>query len=174
MKLDKSCKTCESGSDGICNIGNNYKNDVECDDWDASFEYYSEIIDKAPWYIREHYKRSKIDYEKLLELIEKDEKGVGIEINIYDAIEKVYELTSCELAGVLDVTTGVIRYAKNRGTTVERKRQFSSRLHIPESFFDQFLSTQLEVLKECKAEFNEFYGNKQIAKFKHNGIHRKD
>lgn len=174
MKLNKICKTCEFGSEGLCTISNNYKEDIGCDEWGASLEYYAEIIDNVPWYIRELYKKYKIDYNKFLELIEKDENGQGIQINIYDAIENVYELTPWELAGVLDVSIGVIGYARNRGTTVERKRQFSSRLHIPESFFDSFLSTQLNALKECKADFVAFYGNKMINKLKQNGTIAKE
>ena len=57
-------------------------------------EYFSEIIDNAPWYIKEPYRRCHIGYDKFLELLRKDDQGIGIEINIYDAIEKVYEVTS--------------------------------------------------------------------------------
>ena len=81
----------------------------------------------------------------------------GVEINIYDAIEKVYELNSVELAGVLDVSMGVLGYASTQRTIPKRKRQFSSRLHIPESFFDEFLSTQLDALKKCREEFRDCY-----------------
>lgn len=94
---------------------------------------------------------------------------VGVEINIYDAIEKVYELNSVELAGVLDVSMGVLGYASTQRTIPKRKRQFSSRLHIPESFFDEFLSTQLDALKKCREEFRDCYGDELIEKFKQNG-----
>ena len=46
---------------------------------------------------------------------------------------------------------------------------FSSRLHIPESFFDEFLSTQLDALKKCREEFRDCYGDELIEKFKQNG-----
>ena len=82
--------------------------------------------------------------------------------NIYDAIEKVYELNSVELAGVLDVSMGVLGYASTQRTIPKRKRQFSSRLHIPESFFDEFLSTQLDALKKCREEFRDCYGDELI------------
>ena len=75
---------------------------------------------------------------------------VRLSFDIYDAIERVYELNTWELSGVLDVSMGVIGYARTQRTIAKRKKQFSSRLHIPEEFFDKFLSTQLEELKKFK------------------------
>lgn len=172
MTLNMTCRTCEFGSDGVCdNVGKKRRNNnKKCDGWGASFEYYSEITKNAPWYIKEPYNRHKISYEKFLEFLKQDDDGIGIEVNIYDAIERVYNLTPWELAGVLDVSVGVVGYARKRGTIGKRKKQISSRLHIPEEFFDKFLSTQLETLKKCKEEFYEFYGNEVIERFKKNGV----
>ena len=173
MKLNMTCKTCEFGSNESCcaeNSKKSHQDDTECGDWGASLEYFSEIMDNAPWYIKEPYRRCHIGYDKFLDLLRKDDQGIGIEINIYDAIEKVYEVTPWELAGVLGVSIGVLGYARTRETVDKRKKQFSSRLHIPESFFDRFLSTQLETLKQCREEFYEFYGSETIKKFKQNGI----
>ena len=50
MKLNMTCETCEFGSNKSCcaeNSKKNYQNITECDDWGASLEYYSEIIDNA-------------------------------------------------------------------------------------------------------------------------------
>ena len=104
-----------------------------------------------------------------MNLLQQDEQGIGVEINIYDAIEKVYELNAVELAGVLDVSMGVLGYASTQRTIPKRKRQFSSRLHIPESFFEKFLSTQLDTLRKCREEFRTFYGDELIETFKQNG-----
>ena len=169
MRVDKTCKTCGFDSNGVCGMYSTCKEDEECDDWEASLEYYTEITKKAPWYIKGPYDRCKISYEKFLDLLQQDEQGVDVEINIYDAIEKVYELNSVELAGVLDVSMGVLGYASTQKTIPKRKRQFSSRLHIPESFFDKFLSTQLDALKKCREEFRDWYGDELIKKFKQNG-----
>ena len=146
-----------------------YNEKEGCDSWDASYEYYKEITKKAPWYIKEAYDRCKISYEEFLNLLQQDEQGIGVEINIYDAIEKVYELNAVELAGVLDVSMGVLGYASTQRTIPKRKRQFSSRLHIPESFFEKFLSTQLDTLRKCREEFRTFYGDELIETFKQNG-----
>lgn len=60
MKLNMTCKTCEFGSNESCcaeNSKKSHQDDTECGDWGASLEYFSEIIDNAPWYIKEPYRR---------------------------------------------------------------------------------------------------------------------
>ena len=89
MRIDKICKTCGFDSNGVCGMYTTCKEGEECDDWEASLEYYTEITKKAPWYIKKPYDQCKISYEKFLDLLQQDEQGVGVEINIYDAIEKV-------------------------------------------------------------------------------------
>lgn len=169
MILNKTCKTCELYDGKVCGIYKTDKKEV-CEDWGASLDYYNEITKTAPWYIRIPHERYEIQYEQFMELLQKDAEGIPIEINIYDAIEEIYKLNDIELAGVLDVSVGVIQYAKRRKTIAKRKKQFSSKLHIPESFFDKFLSTQLNILEECKKEFQSFYGDKMIEKFKQNSF----
>ena len=139
MKLEMACRTCEFGQNGICmderkESQKTRQNKIGCDEWGASLEYYSEIIKNASWYIKEPYEKCKIDYAEFLDYIRKDAEGIGIKVNIYDAIEKVYGFKAWELAGVLDVSLGVIGYASTQKTSLKRKRQFSSRLHIPEEF----------------------------------------
>lgn len=60
MRVDKTCKTCGFDSNGVCGMYSTYKEGEECDDWEASLEYYTEITKKAPWYIKEPYDRCKI------------------------------------------------------------------------------------------------------------------
>ena len=55
MIVDKSCKTCEFDSNGVCGMYTTCKEGEECDDWEASLEYYTEITKKAPWYIKKPY-----------------------------------------------------------------------------------------------------------------------
>ena len=100
MILDKTCKTCEFNFEGKCGIEHKYTPNKECKSWGASFEYYKEITQKAPWYLKESYDRYKLNYMEFLDLLQKDEQGIGVEINIYDAIEKTYQLTSEELVGM--------------------------------------------------------------------------
>ncbi|MDD3139044.1 MAG: hypothetical protein PHX08_08745 [Lachnospiraceae bacterium] len=179
MKLEMTCRTCEFGSNGGCMDGVEEsekvkQNNNECKEWGASLQYFSEITEKAPWYIKEPYKNYKISCDKFLNYIRKDGEGIGIDVNIYDAIEKIYGLRSWELAGVLDVSMGVLGYARMQKTIPKRKKQFASRLHIPEEFFDEFLSTQLGELEKCKEEFQEFYGRKTIESFKKKGVEAMD
>lgn len=51
MRVDKTCKTCGFDSNGVCGMYSTCKEDEECDDWEASLEYYTEITKKAPWYM---------------------------------------------------------------------------------------------------------------------------
>ena len=68
------------------------------------------------------------------------------------------------------MSRGVLGYARTRKTVDKRKKQFSDRLHIPQKYFDRFLSTQLEELKQFKKEFYEFYGADTIARIKQKAL----
>ena len=76
MILDKTCKTCEFNFEGNCGIEHKYTPNKECKSWGASFEYYKEITQKAPWYLKESYDRYKLNYMEFLDLLQKDEQGV--------------------------------------------------------------------------------------------------
>ena len=74
-----TCETCEFGSNKSCcaeNSKKNYQNITECDDWGASLEYYSEIIDNAPWYIKGLKNSSAV-------------KNELSKINTYEELEKI-------------------------------------------------------------------------------------
>ncbi|MTK08472.1 MAG: hypothetical protein F8N38_15480 [Hungatella sp.] len=161
MRLIRECKTCEFNFDGVCaGEGNAYEygariidDTKECDGWEAGFEYYSLITEEAPWYIKEKYKNYKIQYDEFIKEIEDDHNGLPIEVNLYDAIEKIYDLTLVELAEVLNVSLGVINYAKSHGTIPRRTAEFSTRLCMPTKFFNNFSSLDFNELKKCKEEF---------------------
>ncbi|MBF4696093.1 hypothetical protein [Fusibacter ferrireducens] len=164
MQIIKNCKTCEFNFDQICSGGGNLLDYGEkiseeledtcvCSGWGASLEYYGEMIDKAPWYIKDYYRNSKIKYDEFLDKMEKDYKSIGFEVNLYDAIEHVYEINLLELADILGVTFGVVRHARGKGTASKRVTEFSSKLCIPTEYFDSFLSTDLDNLKECSRKF---------------------
>ncbi len=56
-----TCKTCEFCNGEICICSGRYSEKAlqgaeECNEWGASLEYYSEITEQAPWYIKEPYK----------------------------------------------------------------------------------------------------------------------
>ncbi len=158
MKLKRECNTCEFNFDGICaghgevyDYGEKIVDDTKCcDDWGANLKYFSEVTENAPWYIRNDY---KISFGELLKRIDDDENGIALEVNLYDAIEKIYDLSLVELAEVLGVSLGVINYAKYQGTVAKRASEFSARLCIPIRFFNHFTTHDFEELKRCKEEF---------------------
>lgn len=177
MRIIRNCNTCEFNFNQICAghgdilsygdaIPEELDNNVICTGWGVSFEYYDSLIEKVPWYIQKNYSYmdQSIDYDEFIRRIDADEKGLGIDVNLYDAIEHVYGLKIFELAEILDVSIGVIMYARRRGTVSKRVIEFSPKLCIPPKFFGKFLSTDLSELEQC---CKVFYGVKQIQDVPH-------
>lgn len=164
MKINKTCETCEfkfneiCGGDGIYKYGEKIIGiEKNCDGWSISYEYFSEIIDNMPWYIKKPFQRSKLNFDEALQKLQEDETGKGVQINIYDAIEKIYGISKYELGEILGVKDTVINYAIHRGTIKRRREKFADILCIPEEFFDVIYSKQLDELKKCKERFNIYY-----------------
>ncbi|UZP01905.1 hypothetical protein JW813_09150 [Clostridium botulinum] len=166
MKLEKNCCTCEFNFSNICTgYGGIYSHEEEikdgsqeCEAWDCDSEYYKKLLNESKWYIREPYKEYKIDFETFINLIEKDSKGESIEVNIYDAIEKIYQINVFQIAKALEVTVGVIGYAIKRGTIGKRANKFSEILCIPERLFKKCTTKDFQEIEKCKVEFeNGFY-----------------
>ncbi len=163
MEVLKQCKTCEFNFSGICvGHGNTYKygeaisdDTLSCDDWSVGFDYFTEITKNAPWYIREPYRDSRIDYSTFEKLLEADAAGEAIEVNIFDAIRKIYGLSLVDLAVLLNVTFGVMYRARSVGTPSKRIKSFSQVLCIPADFFKKMTTHDFEQLRKCKAKFEE-------------------
>lgn len=161
MKVKRECNTCEFNFNGVCaghgdvyNYGEKIIDDTKgCDDWGADFKYFSEVMKEAPWYIKNDYENCKISFEEFLKKLDDDNNGIALKINLYDAIEKIYDLSFVELAEVLGVSLGVVNYARFQGTTAKRVSEFSAKLCIPVGFFNYFTTHDLEELKRCKKEF---------------------
>ena len=162
MELLKQCQTCEFYVSEECTEGGsmhdydkNQDNNFECDDWEANIEYFSEIQRNAPWYIREQYLEHNVNYSNMLELIESDAKGDAIEINIYDAIRKIYGLSLVDLAVILDVNFGVMYRSRSVGTSTKRLNYFSQMLCIPIEFFKLFTTHNFNELETCLVLFKK-------------------
>lgn len=161
MKLIRQCETCEfygiqivDGIETLSNCGAAFiDGNLECNEWGASLEYYSEITDNAPWYIRKYYNDNEIYYDEFLKRIDDDETGKPVPVNIYDAILEIYGITMIELAELLNVTVNVVLYAKSRGTVAKRVTHFSQVLCIPVEYFNQFSSHKFDELEKCKEDF---------------------
>ncbi len=145
--------TCEN-----CTYYNNCKKDGvngPCDDWHMSFEYYTEICSQAPWYIIDAYNESRCSWGEVLEKLEKESCGEPININLYDAIEKIYGLNEIALSEVLGVSISIVGYAKSRYTPEKRMDHFSTTLKIPVDFFYKFTNKDLPTLESCFEEFKK-------------------
>ena len=142
MEVLKQCKTCEFNFSGICaGHGNTYKygeaisdDTLSCDDWSVGFDYFAEITKNAPWYIREPYRDSRIDYSTFEKLFEADAAGEAIEVNIFDAIRTIYGLSLVDLAVLLN------------------------------EFFKKMTTHDFEQLRKCKAKFEESINVETVLK----------
>lgn len=163
MQFLKQCKTCEFNFSGICaGHGNTYKygdtitdDSLSCDDWGANSNYYTEVIACAPWYIREQYQDYRIDYPTFAELLDADNAGKAIQVNIFDAIKRIYGLSLVDLAVILNVSFGVMYRARSVGTPAKRLKNFSQTLCIPAEFFSTFTTHDFLKLGQCKTEFEK-------------------
>lgn len=63
FKIECTCKTCEFNMGGMCGGGDNthpYGHTISdinagCSGWHESFEYFMEIENNTPWYIKRPY-----------------------------------------------------------------------------------------------------------------------
>lgn len=171
MVIDRTCQTCEFNFSGVCAEDMNYgkevtNSDIECEGWSISLDYFSEIINKSPWYIKQPYENGKLSIEELLQKLEEDKTGRGTKINIYDAIAHVYGIPWWELGGILGVRWSVVGRAVSKGTVDKRKKQFAPILRIPEEYFDEFYSKQIENLEKCREEFYLIHGEDWIMEMR--------
>lgn len=173
MVINKTCRTCEFNFDNICAGNGNYgygkritEPDIECEGWGISLEYFSQVIDELPWYIKQPYKRGKMYFGEVLQKLEEDETEKGTKINIYDAIAHVYEIPWWELGEILGVKWSVVSRAVCQGTVDKRKKQFAPILCIPEEYFEEFYSKQLNDLEKCKENFYLLHGEEWVMRMR--------
>lgn len=161
FKLIKNCTTCEFNFNGFCSGGSDtYRYDGKinkiinnCKQWRINLEHFCELQKNAPWYIVDKFTWHKISFNEFMDLAQKEYSNQKIDINIYDAIEKIYKISTTQLANILEVTYGVITYARQRGTPKKRVSSFSCKLSIPEDFFYTFTNKDIPKLEECYNEF---------------------
>lgn len=155
MKIVKACSTCIL--DYMCNSDTvkkkNKYNSVNCHGWKESQQYFNEIRNSASWYVKIQCDKNNLSFSELTNLIKKDEKNKKIDINIYDAICEIYELSLVNLAEILGVKISIVMRAYYKGTTSKRVVDFSNKLCLPINFFDNISTENLEDVKKSKECF---------------------
>lgn len=162
MRIKRQCKKCKFNNYGKCSeksypygdskeiISDNRKN---CFNWKPNEALNNKIMNQAPWYLKEALKYDKIIYEEFLDLVDKDGKNEPIPINIYDAIRKVYGYSLVNIALLMEVSFGVMYRARSVKTPTKRIKKLAELLCIPEEFFTEFTSLNLNELEKSKASF---------------------
>lgn len=151
FKLNKTCLNCSWA------ISCKEKGITDpCVEWRAEFEYFQEICSKAPWYIVDNFNKGRDNsWGAVIEKLDKENQGEAVEINLYDAIEKVYGLNILNLAEILGVSVGVVARAQSRYTPEKRIDHFAATLKIPVDFFYRFTNKDLSTLESCFEEFKK-------------------
>lgn len=161
FKIECTCKTCDFNMGGICGGGDNTHpyghtiSDVNtgCSGWHVSFDYFMEIENNTPWYIKRPYRLGNAYGKNTVSLLEMDFHNEPIDVDLYELLFRLYTIDRFEMAEILGVSVGVINYAKMRGTPSKRKTAFSSALHIPIQYFNRVTTLDFPIIEKCRDEF---------------------
>lgn len=159
MKFQRSCGSCQYNFGGFCTakgFGQAIESDESvCELWEISEDVLAQAVNDAPWYLKRPYESGKLSLTDFLERMELDSNGEPVEINLYDAIEEVYELNQQQIAEVLGVSSDVVGYARSKGTVSRRIPHFAKCLCIPEELFKLCTTADLGVLIDSCIEYRK-------------------
>ena len=180
FKIERTCKTCGFNMGGMCGGGDNthpYGHTISdinagCSGWHESFEYFMEIENNTPWYIKRPYRLGNAYGKHSVSLLEMDFNNEPIDVDLYELIFRLYSVDRFELAEILGVSVGVINHAQMRGTPSKRKAPFSSALHIPIQYFNRVTTLDFPIIEKCRDEFMQEWGDRishirEIVRKKH-------
>lgn len=158
LHLDKSCNTCENNIDGKCS-NKYYGEDIstnplmQCDEWDIGFDYYKYVMENLPWYLQKRLNHGT-SYSEIISLIEMDEKGLPIELDIFEVIEEVYGLKyPTDFSYVLGVKNSVVYYAHTHSVPQKRLNHFANTFCISGKYFYNISTLDLNEIEKCKIKF---------------------
>ncbi len=150
MKFQRSCRHCQHNFGEFCTakgFGQAIESeDSSCELWEISEESLALLMDETPWYLKRPYESGKLGLNDFLERLEEDLKGEPVLINLYDAIEEIYQMDQQQIAAVLGVSPDVVGYARAKGTVKRRIPHFSKCLCIPEELFLLCTTADLGIL----------------------------
>lgn len=159
MGINRCCKTCEFNSDGICaGHGDTYKygeaitdDSRTCEDWGASFDYYSQITVNAPRFLREQLNDCRISYETFEYQYDDFLSDRSVPLNFFDAIKYIYGISMVDIAVLLNVSFGVVYRAKTQGIPGKRVKQFTDELLVNPEWLKKVTTSDFSRLSESRA-----------------------
>lgn len=154
MKVQKDCSTCEFNFGGLCTAEGKMvpcsEEPIEdCPNWGIDEQYLAQLLQEGPWYLTKPYRHGKRSLSCFLQDMEQDERGEAVELNLFDAIEEIYGVSTNRLADICGVSADVVGYARTHGAVKRRIPCFSHCLYIPEKMFEKFTSKDIPMLREC-------------------------
>jgi len=180
FKIECTCKTCDFNMGGICVGGDKthlYGHTISdintgCSGWHESFDYFMEMENNTPWYIKKPYRLGNAYGKHRVPLLEMDFNNEPIDVDLYELIFHLYCIDRFELAEILNVSVGVINYAQTHGTPCKRKANFASVLHIPMQYFNRVTTLDFPIIEKCRDAFMQEWADrlpriKEIVRKKH-------
>ncbi len=150
MKFQRTCRYCQHCFGDFCTasgFGQTIQSeDSSCELWEISEEALALVLDETPWYLKRPYENGKLELNDFLSQAEEDAKGEPVIINLYDAIEEIYQMDQHQIAAILGVSPDVVGYARSKGTPKRRVAHFAKYLCIPEELFTICTTADLGVL----------------------------
>ncbi len=151
MKVQRCCRSCQHNFGDFCTakgFGQTIESeDSICELWEISEDSLKLLLKETPWYLKRPYDNGKLELRELLDHIEEDADGKAISINLYDAIEEIYQMDQIQIAEVLGVSPDVVGYARSKGTVKRRIPHFAETLCIPEELFSSCTTADLETIR---------------------------
>lgn len=129
------------------------KSSIQCDEWDIGFDYFNYVMDNLPWYLQKKSNQGA-SCSEILSLIDMDEKGLPIELDIFEVIEEVYGLKyPTDFSYVLGVTDSIVSYAHTHSVPQKRLNHFANTFCIFGKYFYDISTLDLEEIEKCKIKF---------------------
>lgn len=139
VEIKKMCSNCRDFQ--MCG-----KEEIPCEEWYWTYEYFKEIMSKLPWYIKEEYDFCD-NVDEFIELIEFINSGGDFILDIYDVIMHTLKINELDLCQMLGVKKTVLISAMENGAESKYIEIFSGKLNIPVKFFKETTHRDIEEIE---------------------------
>ncbi|EDT13370.1 hypothetical protein [Clostridium perfringens] len=139
VEIKKRCNNCRDFK--MCG-----KEEIPCEDWYWTYEYFKEIMSKLPWYIKEEYDFCD-NVDEFIDIIEFINGGGDFILDIYDVIMHTLKINDLDLSQMVGVKRKVLISAMENGAESKYIEKFSEKLNLPVKFFKETTHRDIEEIE---------------------------